>query len=106
MRVEDVMTTDVVTARPETPLKEVAKQLGERGISGLPVVDDDGEVVGVISEADVLVKETGSTPGRRGVLGRLLNSTDLQGELKLDARLAGEAMSKPAITIAPYASFW
>jgi CBS domain-containing protein len=103
MRVEDVMTTDVVMVLPDTPLKEVAYQLSERGISGLPVVDDTGEVVGVISETDVLVKEAGSTSERRGLLARLLDSTNAR-ELKLEARVAGEAMSKPAITIASCAS--
>jgi CBS domain-containing protein len=104
MRVEDVMTTDVVTARPDTPLKEVAEQLSERGVSGLPVVNDDGEVMGVISEADVLVKEAGSTPRRPGLLAWLLDPADPREQLKLEARVASEAMSKPAITIAPYAS--
>ena len=51
MRVEDIMTTDVITVEPGTTLKEVATRLIERGISGVPVVEGD-EVVGVISEAD------------------------------------------------------
>lgn len=101
MRVEDVMTTDVVTARADAPLKEVAEQLSERDISGLPVVNDEGEVLGVISEADLLVKEARTTPRRSGLLSRLI---DPREQLKLEARVAGEAMSKPAITIAPYAS--
>jgi CBS domain-containing protein/predicted lipoprotein with Yx(FWY)xxD motif len=104
MRVEDVMTTDVVTAPPDAPLKVVAEQLSEQGISGLPVVNDDGEVLGVISEADLLVKEAGSTPRRTGLLGWLLDPADPREQLRLEARVAGEAMSKPAITIAPYAS--
>jgi CBS domain-containing protein len=104
MRVEDVMTTDVVTVLADTPLKEVAKQLSERGISGLPVVDDAGQIIGVISEADVLVKETGSTSGPPGLLARLLDSPELRKELKVDARVAGEAMTTPPITIASYAS--
>jgi len=104
MRVEDVMTTDVVTARADTPLREVAEQLSERGISGLPIVNDEGEVLGVISEADVLVKEARTTPRRPGLLAWLLDATDPREQLKLEARVAGEVMSKPAITIAPYAS--
>ena len=71
MKVEDVMTIDIVTARTETPLKAVAQQLVERRISGLPVVNDGGEVVGVISEADLLVKEGGTTPRRPGLLAKL-----------------------------------
>jgi len=104
MRVEDVMTTDVQTARPEMPLKEVAEQLSERGISGLPVVNGEGEVLGVISEADVLVKEARTALRRPGLLTRLVDPADPRAQLKLEARVAGDAMSTPAITIAPYAS--
>jgi CBS-domain-containing membrane protein len=56
MRVHDVMTTHVATARTDAPLKDLAAQLAVRGISGMPVVDDDGNVVGVVSEADVSAK--------------------------------------------------
>jgi CBS domain-containing protein len=104
MKVEDVMSTDVVTARPETPLKAVARRLVERRISGLPVVTERGEVVGVISEADLLVKEGGLTPRRPGLLAWLLDSTDPRVQLKLEARTAGDAMTSPAVTIAPYRS--
>jgi CBS domain-containing protein len=104
MKVEEVMSTDVVTARPETPLKAVARQLVEHRISGLPVVNADDEVVGVISEADLLVKEGGATPRRPGLLAWLLDSTDPREQLKLEARLARDAMTSPPITIAPYLS--
>ncbi len=99
MRVEDVMTKDVKTVAPDTPLREVARILAESKISGIPVVED-GKVVGVISEADILVKEGGQQPGRGGLLGLLLDDRrDL--ETKLQARTAGEAMTSPAITIGP-----
>jgi CBS domain-containing protein len=104
MKVDEVMTTEVVTVLPGTPLKAVAQLLVEHGISGLPVVDEDGAVVGVISEADLLVKESGSTPKRPGLVAWLLDSSDPREQLKLDARVAGEAMTKPAITVAPYQS--
>jgi CBS domain-containing protein len=104
MRVEDVMTRDVATARTDTPLKEVAEQLSERGISGLPVLSDEGDVLGVISEADLLVKEARTAPRRPGLLSWLIDPADPREQLKLEARVAGEAMSRPAITIAPYAS--
>ena len=67
VRVGDVMTRDVVSVTPETPLKDVAAVLVERGVSGLPVCDADGAVVGVLSEADLLVKQGGS-PQRPGGL--------------------------------------
>jgi CBS domain-containing protein len=55
--VRDLMTTPVVTVGPETPFKEIVARLAEHRISALPVVDDDGRVLGVVSEADLLLKE-------------------------------------------------
>ena len=60
MRVKESMTTDVLTVRSTTPLKEAAALLAEHRISGLPVVDAEGHVVGVLSEGDILFKESGA----------------------------------------------
>lgn len=99
MKIEDVMTTEVATVGPGTSLKEVARELVERRISGMPVVDDEGHVLGVISEADLIVKERGEPPQRGGLLARLLDRDDHDDHAKLEARVAGEAMTSPAITI-------
>jgi acetoin utilization protein AcuB len=53
LRVEQIMTTRVVTVQPETPLREAARLLVENRIGGLPVVDSAGQVVGVITETDI-----------------------------------------------------
>ncbi len=100
MRVENVMTRDVVTVRPETPLKEVAALLAERRISGVPVCDPPGHVVGVVSEADILVKEEGFPPGPRRSLAWLFGDESADST-KTAARTAGEAMTTPAITVEP-----
>jgi CBS domain-containing protein len=55
--VKDLMTTQVVTVGPATPFKEIVARLAEHRVSALPVVDDDGLVLGVVSEADLLLKE-------------------------------------------------
>jgi CBS domain-containing protein len=99
MKVADVMTVDVVTVDKETSLRDVAALLTERRISGLPVVDE-GRVVGVVSEGDILAKERGRTAKRRGLFGVLLEDR-AAAELKLEARTAGAAMTAPALTIAP-----
>jgi CBS domain-containing protein len=56
-KVEAVMTSQVVTARPSTPFWELVRLLEQHRISALPVVDDAGRLVGIVSEADLLVKE-------------------------------------------------
>ena len=101
MKVEDLMTREVVSTTPATSLKDVARTLMEHGISGLPVCDDDGVVVGVVSEADILVKERGR-PEDPGLLGWILGEPSAVELTKLRARTAGEAMSAPPIVVAGY----
>ena len=60
--VADLMSREPILARPEMPLNEAIKILADRRISGLPVVDDNGLLVGVISETDLMWRETGVTP--------------------------------------------
>ncbi len=55
--VEAVMTSEVVTAQPSTPFQELVRLLEQCHISALPVVDDSGRLVGIVSEADLLIKE-------------------------------------------------
>lgn len=101
--VQDVMTRTVTSVERATPLKEVAQLLVDQRISGVPVVDEDGLVVGVVSEADFLVKEQGAEAIRRRRFGRVLGeSRDSRATLaKIEAATAGEAMTSPAITIGP-----
>lgn len=100
MKVRDAMTDGarVVTVSAETPLKQVAELMLEHRISGLPVVDADGRVVGVVTEADFVSGETGGTGGQ-GMIARARALGD--PEALAIARTAGEAMSSPAVTIGP-----
>lgn len=56
-KVRNVMSTDVVTVREGTPFKDVVRALSRRDVSAVPVVDGDRHVVGVVSEADLLIKQ-------------------------------------------------
>lgn len=99
VRVGDVMTHDVVSVTPDTPLKDVAAALVERGISGLPVCDPDGAVLGVLSEADLLVKQGGSPERSGGLFAWLVETASAPDLAKLRAHTAGEAMTSPALTV-------
>jgi CBS domain-containing protein len=92
MRVVDVMTAPAVAVHPEMPLKEVAELLASSGFSGVPVVDVQQHVLGVVSEADILEKE-------RRPLAHPRRKEARRGEAKRGARTAAEAMSWPALTI-------
>jgi CBS domain-containing protein len=59
--VEEIMQKDVLAVEPLTPLKDVARLLVERAISGVPVVDGT-RVLGVVSEEDIVRKERGVRP--------------------------------------------
>lgn len=103
MTVGDVMTRTVVSVRAWTPLKEVAQLLIDRRISGLPVVDDDGALLGVVSEGDFLMKEQGAQAIRHRPLARIFGESRASRSnlAKIGALTAGEAMTSPALTIAP-----
>jgi len=99
MKVRDAMTSEVKTVGPEASLKDVAAILSEHRISGLPVVDDDRRVLGVITKADIIVKELAEAPT---VLRRLLHHREATAvATKIEAQTVGQAMSAPPITIAP-----
>lgn len=100
MKVRDVMTTPVLTTTPETSLKQAALTLARDGVSGLPVVDASGAVVGVFSEADVIAKE-GEKPRQGGAMRWLFDVGDPWREDRFAARTVGDAMTAPAKTIAP-----
>lgn len=102
MKVRDVMTSDVITVRPDARLREVAGLLSDHRISGLPVVDDDGRCIGVVSEADLLVKQLSRPRARRLPLEWIIGMRhDPEEFRRRAARTAAEVMSSPAVTISP-----
>jgi CBS domain-containing protein len=100
-RVQDVMTTSVVTIDRITPYKEVARLLAEHRISGVPVLTMGRHVAGVVSEADLIAVEgEHARQARSGVTGRL----HLPGHHHPHGDLtAANLMTSPAITIHPEA---
>jgi CBS domain-containing protein len=101
--VKDVMATKVVAVRENASYKEILTAMGSFRISACPVLDSAGQVIGVVSEADLLPKEIGQEPFSGP--GRLLRSSGRHGELaKAAALTAAELMSAPPITIGPEAS--
>ena len=98
MKVSDAMTLDPVTTTPETALKEAAGELVRYRVSGLPVVDSAGHVVGVLSETDVIAKEVDQVP-RGSALERFLEGQPIDD--RFYAQTVAEAMTAPALTIEP-----
>jgi CBS domain-containing protein len=104
MQASDIMTTDVITVRPDTSIFEAATLLADRHISGLPVVDEGGAVVGILSESDLLHRvETGTGKPQRSWFGEFRNSTrKLAGEyLKENAVKVGDVMTENVVSVTP-----
>jgi len=99
--VEDVMTTSVVTADRLTPYKEIARLLAEHRISGLPVLAAGWQVVGVVSEADLLqAQDRAARQARMGTLSRICR---IRGP-RHPSLVAGALMTTPPVTIRPDAT--
>jgi CBS domain-containing protein len=101
--VRDVMTSRVVWVTKDAPYKEVAARLRENGVSAFPVLDDEGKVIGVVSEADLLTKEAldGGYDGMPGMITGLLRRKE-QGKAR--GITAADLMTHPAVTISPDAA--
>ncbi|MFD9214917.1 CBS domain-containing protein [Streptomyces sp. NPDC087659] len=97
-KVGSLMVGDVVSAVPSTPFKEVVKRLAEHDISGLPVLDDDDRVVGVVSETDLLVRQASPGGARAAVLGAWSGDGGFPDDDR-DGLTAGRLMSAPAVTV-------
>jgi CBS domain-containing protein len=95
--VRDIMTARVVAVREDARFKEMAAILRSSRISAFPVIDHAGQVIGVVSEADLLAKEAGQD-GRQGWLDGVLRHREHE---KAAGVTAGELMTSPPVTIGP-----
>jgi CBS domain-containing protein len=101
-RVSDVMTTSVVTVDRITPYQEIDRLLTEHRISGVPVLKMGREVVGVVSEADLLAAE--DETNRRARMATSMGRRRLLRKPPPVSLTAGTLMTAPAITIGPDAT--
>jgi CBS domain-containing protein len=95
--VRDVMTTHVAAVPKTATFKEMATRLREHRVSAFPVVDSDGKVVGVVSEADMLAKEALDFSGQGKASGVLFR----QERDKAAGITAEDLMTRPAVTVGP-----
>lgn len=98
MRVRDLMTTQVITVGRKASLKEAARRMIEAGVSGLLVTDEEGALVGVITEADFVKSESGRRAAKRA---RLLRWFGQDNEMPSTERLVEDVMTADVITLPP-----
>jgi len=103
MKAADVMVANVITVTPETSLREVADILLTNRISGVPVLGRNGELVGIISEGDLLRRAETETDRRRSWwLELLIGSSPLAAEyVKAHARTVADVMTTTVVTASP-----
>ncbi|MEM9214771.1 MAG: CBS domain-containing protein [Cyanobacteria bacterium P01_F01_bin.150] len=102
--VTDVMTSNPISVTSATPLRTAVKLIADHRISGMPVIDEDNQLVGVISEGDLMWQETGANPPPYiMVLDSVIyleNPATFEKELhKALGQLVGDVMTKSVITI-------
>lgn len=103
MLVRDVMVSPVITVEPSATVQEVAKLFLEKQISAVPVLDDKGKLVGIVSEGDLLHRvEAGTERHRSWWLRALIDSDTLAAEyVKSHGRKVSDVMTRDVITASP-----
>lgn len=104
MKARDVMTTQIVAATPDTPIREVARLLIDKGISAVPIVDGNGMPIGMVSEGDLIGHSEAPSGARRDWWLALLAegenlSPDFLASLHPLERTARQVMSSPVVTV-------
>ena len=99
LTVRDIMTTNVVTVRADASFKEIAVRLREHRVSAFPVLDKDGTVIGVVSEADLLLKEALPLSEEDALEGARPGILRQRAQEKARALTAADLMSRPAVTV-------
>lgn len=106
MKVSDIMTQPAIWVMPDTKVEEIARLLVEHNISGVPVVDDAGRVVGIVTETDLVVRNAElHFPRFLQILDSILyleSPKHFEEELRrMLATVAREVMSSPVIVVGP-----
>ena len=103
MKARDVMVAPVITVKPASSVRELAQILLKNHISAVPVVDDQGKLVGIVSEGDLMRRAEAGTERRRPWwLLLIIGEETLAGEyVKSHAREVGDVMTYDVITAAP-----
>jgi CBS domain-containing protein len=105
-RVKDIMTTDVVSVSPETEIVQAARIMIEKRINGLPVLDGDGRVVGILCQSDLVAQQKSvPIPSLFSLMDGFMPLTSLkkiEKEVeKIAALTVAQAMTAKPITVTP-----
>jgi CBS-domain-containing membrane protein len=99
----DVMTTDVITVAPDATVRDIATLLRSKGISGVPVVDAAGQILGIVTEGDLIVREAIAGEHHRSWWLSLFDDPNVVARdyAKSHGRVAKDVMTTPVISVGP-----
>jgi CBS domain-containing protein len=99
----DVMTTDVITVSPETTVQEIAILLHSKRISGVPVVDAAGQILGIVTEGDLILREAIAGEHRRSWWLSLFDDPNAVARdyAKTHGQVAKDVMTTPIVSVGP-----
>lgn len=103
MKAQDIMTRDVVSVRPDATIRDIAALMVDKHISGVPVVTDDGKIVGMVSQSDLLHRaEVGTERRHKWWFKVIADSRDMAREYaKAHGLHAADVMSRYVISVKP-----
>jgi CBS domain-containing protein len=103
MNASDVMTREIISVRPDTTVAEAIRMMLDNRISGLPVIDEAGRLVGILTEGDLLRRgETGTERHRPRWLEILIGPGRLAEEyVRTHGRKIGEVMTRDPVSVTP-----
>ena len=104
MKAKDIMTTQVATATPDMSVRDVATLMLDKGISGIPVVDGEGQLKGLVSEGDLMRRvETGTDQQRQSWWLKLvtMSQDDAADYVKSHSTRVADVMTHPVISVSP-----
>jgi CBS domain-containing protein len=106
MQVQEIMTRQVIAVRPDTPVLDVARIFREKAISGVPVLDEEGSLVGIITEVDLIARH--ARPHFPTYIAFLDSIIYLEGTKRYHdsmrhilATTADQLMTRPVETVSP-----
>lgn len=101
MNVQDAMTADVITVGPEVSVHKAARLMSDHGVSGLPVVDTDGRLLGLVTEGDLILRQ--AAPRAKHWWDRFLEDPEMLARdyQKASGITVGEVMTRAVVSVSP-----
>lgn len=94
MRVKDLMSTTVTCVRPETSIEQVAKQMKQENIGSIPVCNDRGEALGIITDRDIVIRSVSNISNEKKTAKDIMTKNLICAEPNMDTHEAALLMAK------------